>query len=471
MAQQTVNPYGTIEVSVPIGQKIAISTSGGDNVTIWYQTNDGVSPVGWYVHDVISNEEVELGTFSGVQGVRIDTQSSSALYDIGVSPSVGVGDASTLNGLTSDQFLRSDTADTAVGPITFPAAIVSTVATGTAPLTIASTTAVSNLNADQTDGYDADEASTASTLAARDASGNLTANVLISDVATGTAPLTVASTTAVSNLNVDQVDGEDAADFVHIAGAETITGAKTFREHVVIETPNGEATRALRFDNKTTGVYDFDLYVNSDGLTFDCLKANDKIYVNEDGRLGIGATPGNYYLRVVADETGDDYDVAEFSNSDGITVKIVGDGSGADSVLQHTITGERNFTAGIDGADGYKYKLGPNGAVASNTSIVVDGSGNVGCGTATPSQRFELSGAFLMQNTNEIQSKDSGGTGRTILYVDGSDVCHAGEANLATNIRSNGTLTYNGASLATGSIDTTASQTITVVDGLITNIA
>lgn len=89
-------------------------------------------------------------------------------------------------------------------------AFESTVATGTAPLTVASTTAVSNLNSDQTDGYDADETDTASTLAARDANGDIQANAFESTVATGTAPLTVASTTLVSNLNADSIDGYDS---------------------------------------------------------------------------------------------------------------------------------------------------------------------------------------------------------------------------------------------------------------------
>lgn len=43
----------------------------------------------------------------------------------------------------------------------------------------------------------------------------ITAQQLESDIATGTAPLIVASTTAVPNLNADQVDGKDASDFVN----------------------------------------------------------------------------------------------------------------------------------------------------------------------------------------------------------------------------------------------------------------
>jgi len=53
--------------------------------------------------------------------------------------------------------------------------------------------------------------STASTIAKRDASGNLTAKQLISDVASGTPPLQVTSPTVVSNLNADLLDGLHAS--------------------------------------------------------------------------------------------------------------------------------------------------------------------------------------------------------------------------------------------------------------------
>lgn len=45
----------------------------------------------------------------------------------------------------------------------------------------------------------------------------ITAETLESDVATGTAPLTVASTTVVSNLNADLLDGQEAAAFAAAA--------------------------------------------------------------------------------------------------------------------------------------------------------------------------------------------------------------------------------------------------------------
>jgi hypothetical protein len=62
----------------------------------------------------------------------------------------------------------------ASGGVTLAGQITSGVATGTAPLSIASTTKVANLNVDQVDGYDTATAATASTVVARDASGSVT---------------------------------------------------------------------------------------------------------------------------------------------------------------------------------------------------------------------------------------------------------------------------------------------------------
>lgn len=86
------------------------------------------------------------------------------------------------------------------------------IADGTAPLIITSTTVVPNLNVDQVDGKDSTDLvlvdGTQALTANWDAgSFKITAETFASDVATGTAPFTVASTTKVTNLNADTVDG------------------------------------------------------------------------------------------------------------------------------------------------------------------------------------------------------------------------------------------------------------------------
>lgn len=76
--------------------------------------------------------------------------------------------------------------------------ITSTVANGTAPFVVASTTKVANLNVEQVDGYHADTANTASTIAVRDASGVLTAGGF--NAAAGTATVAPIDLTAGTNL-------------------------------------------------------------------------------------------------------------------------------------------------------------------------------------------------------------------------------------------------------------------------------
>jgi hypothetical protein len=61
--------------------------------------------------------------------------------------------------------------------------VQSTVATGTAPFIVASTTAVTNLNADLLDGFNSAQASTASTVAVRDASGDIVVRLVRSEFA------------------------------------------------------------------------------------------------------------------------------------------------------------------------------------------------------------------------------------------------------------------------------------------------
>ncbi|BBH19839.1 hypothetical protein Back11_11840 [Paenibacillus baekrokdamisoli] len=93
------------------------------------------------------------------------------------------------------------------GTANFAGQINSTVATGTAPLQVASTTVVTNLNADMVDGFHADKVATANTLVARDSAGGINGVVLNSYAPQGVAPLWVTSTTQVANLNADMVNG------------------------------------------------------------------------------------------------------------------------------------------------------------------------------------------------------------------------------------------------------------------------
>ncbi|MEM2159358.1 MAG: hypothetical protein QXN55_00175 [Candidatus Nitrosotenuis sp.] len=80
---------------------------------------------------------------------------------------------------------------------------------------------------------------------------------LISTVTTGTAPLTVSSTTAVTNLNADLLDGQHGSYYatdstvVHIAGTESITGFKTFTSTTAWQ--NGAGGKVIVGNDSTAG--------------------------------------------------------------------------------------------------------------------------------------------------------------------------------------------------------------------------
>lgn len=163
---------------------------------------------------------------------------------------------------------------------------VSTIATGTKPIDVTSTTVCTNLNADLLDGLNASQFvrnDAAGTIAASDATSLLDINqtgagaitrfrqggnnkVVIandgqiqSSVAGGTAPFTVASNTVVTNLNADLLDGLNSSQFVrNDTAAQTITGDLTI----------SGTNPVLLFTDTTASAADFKISVDANVATF-----------------------------------------------------------------------------------------------------------------------------------------------------------------------------------------------------------
>ena len=94
------------------------------------------------------------------------------LSNIGIS-AVGT----VIGGNVTTSGLVSAVGNVIGGNLTTVGQLISTITTGTAPLVVSSTTKVTNLNVEQVDGYHAATANTVSTIAVRDASANIVANV------------------------------------------------------------------------------------------------------------------------------------------------------------------------------------------------------------------------------------------------------------------------------------------------------
>jgi hypothetical protein len=157
---------------------------------------------------------------NGTATVSILNSTGNILGTGGILNSLTVNGATTLAGTltVSSGFINSAGNIVSTGAIhnalTVNGVITSTQATGTAPFTVASTTAVTNLNADLWDGnHFATYLNQAVLTTSTPSFSKMT-----STVATGTAPLTVASTTLVTNLNADALDGIQAVGLYNNMG-------------------------------------------------------------------------------------------------------------------------------------------------------------------------------------------------------------------------------------------------------------
>ena len=103
--------------------------------------------------------------------------------------------------------------------------LTSNITTGTAPLTVSSTTIVTNLNADLLDGYDTAISANANTVAIRNADGNLTANYFIGNGS----QLTGIDATSIQNGNSN----------VKVAANGNVSISVTGTSNVVIVTDTG----------------------------------------------------------------------------------------------------------------------------------------------------------------------------------------------------------------------------------------
>ena len=115
-------------------------------------------------------------------------------------------------------------------------------------------------------------------------SGNITANTFTSEVATGTAPFTVSSTTLVDNLNADLLDGEHGSyyrNFSNISGVPTpdvtvtlsgdVAGTDTFSSWDINNNLNIGINTAIQpnsvaLETDTTGAYTESVGVTGSGI-------------------------------------------------------------------------------------------------------------------------------------------------------------------------------------------------------------
>lgn len=264
--------------------------------------------------------------------------------------------------------------------------LISNIATGTAPLVITSTTQVANLSvATAGTATTAGTVTTAAqpnitsvgTLTSLAVTGNanvgnlnattaVIASTLTSNVATGTAPLTITSTTRVANLNVDYAN---VADFINVTAPGTGTGY-------------------LVFANATTGnIAEYTSSGISANLANNAISATTFVgaLANGNSNVNIATANGNVTIAAVGNTT--------------MTVT----GTGAN------ITGTLNVTGNITGntagfAIGY---LNIPQVAASNTTLALTDAGKHYYSTST--------GNFTLTVPNNTSASFATGTAISIV--------------------------------------------------------
>jgi hypothetical protein len=112
---------------------------------------------------------------------------------------------------------------------------------------------------------------------------------------------------------------------------------------------------------------------------------NGNMYVR--GNVGIGTTTPSTVLNIYRNNT---LLLPQ--------LRVENNGTG-DAAMSFVATGVAGWAVGLDNSDGDKFKISTStGDVGTNTAFTIDGSGNVGIGTTSPTQKLDVVGKMKISN-------------------------------------------------------------------------
>ena len=198
--------FGTSNVQIPSsGGNVRVNVGGTANVAVFNSTGANIAGT--------------LGVTGNITGGNLSGTSISGTLTTAAQTNItSVGTLSSL----------SATGNVSGGNITTAGQLVSSIVTGTAPMVIASTTKVTNLNVEQVDGFHADQAGTVSTIVVRDSSGYANVAGLINSGANGVG--NIGSSTTYYNTVFAKATSAQYADL-----AEMYVADKNYAPGTVVE--------------------------------------------------------------------------------------------------------------------------------------------------------------------------------------------------------------------------------------------
>ena len=247
--------------------------------------------------------------------------------------------------------------------------------------------------------------------------GNVSAGQFISTVTSGTAPLTVTSTTQVSNLNASLLAGKSAptGDIVGTTGTQTLTN-KTLTSPRITSIINGTFTSTIPSVNGTlvstgsTGTVTSNMIadlniVNADvavgaGITYGKLSLTNSI-VNADVSVGAGITYGKLSLTGFITN-------ADIATGAGISVSKLSvntiSGITLGSNLATLTFGTYLTGTSYNGSTAVTIATNATSANTASTIVARDGSGDFTAGTITATDFNSTSDIKLKENIKTVEN-------------------------------------------------------------------
>ena len=247
--------------------------------------------------------------------------------------------------------------------------------------------------------------------------GNVSAGQFISTVTSGTAPLTVTSTTQVSNLNASLLAGKSAptGDIVGTTGTQTLTN-KTLTSPRITSIINGTFTSTIPSVNGTlvstgsTGTVTSNMIadlniVNADvavgaGITYGKLSLTNSI-VNADVSVGAGITYGKLSLTGFITN-------ADIATGAGISVSKLSvntiSGITLGSNLATLTFGTYLTGTSYNGSTAVTIATNATSANTASTIVARDGSGDFTAGTITATDFNSTSDLNLKENIHTVKN-------------------------------------------------------------------
>ena len=186
--------------------------------------------------------------------------------------------------------------------------------------------------------------------------------------------------------------------------------------------------------------------ISADTSTIDLNIDANTLYVDSSAnKVGIGTNSPDAKLRIDQDANeialkvtggGSGVNIAEFKRDVGATASVNIHASAGEP--QIAFVDANTFSIGVNST---YFEIADAGTIGTNTRFVIDTSGNVGIGTASPSTKLDVQGSGLINGDLNLGAADS--SNRTLTIAGGAaGNVEGGEIRLATAADHDGTYDF-----------------------------